>query len=94
MQPQLPKTLQDKYMATFGHVTSAPTMTHLKCELMHAIWELLLDDEFMKAYEHRRVVKCADSVIQQIYPCFFTYPADYPEKYSSSKNCPNVGHFV
>ena len=38
-------------------------MTHLKRELMHAVWELLLDDEFMEAYEHGIVVKCADGVI-------------------------------
>ena len=56
-------------------------MTHLKRELMHAVWELLLDDEFMEAYEHGIVVKCADGVIRRIYPRFFTYSADYPEKY-------------
>ena len=55
--------LQDEYMAIFGHAASAPTMTHLKHELMHAIWELLLDNKFIEAYEHGIVVKCADSVI-------------------------------
>ena len=73
--------LQYKYMAIFGYAASAPMMTHLKCELMHAIWELLLDNEFIEAYEHGIVVKCADGVIWQIYPCLFTYSADYPEKY-------------
>jgi hypothetical protein len=87
LQSQLPETLQDEYTAIFGHAASAPTMTHLKRELMHAVWELLLDDEFMEAYEHGIVVKCADGVIQRIYPRFFTYSADYPEKYVICHYC-------
>ena len=71
-------------MAIFDEAASAPTITHLKCELMHAIWELLLDDQFMHAYEHGIVLKCADGVIRRIYPRFFTYSADYPEKYMIS----------
>ncbi len=59
----------------------APTITHLKCELIHAIYELLLDEEFMHAYEHGIVVKCADGITRRIFPRFFTYAADYPEKY-------------
>ena len=35
---------------------------HLKHELIYAIWELLLDVEFMEAYEHDIVVKCADGI--------------------------------
>jgi hypothetical protein len=74
-------------MAIFGQAASGPTMTHLKRELMHAIWELLLDDEFMHAYEHGIVLKCADGVIRRIYPRFFTYAADYPEKYMIFQFC-------
>ena len=37
---------------------------HLKHELIHAIWELLLDDEFMEAYKHGIVVKCADGIFR------------------------------
>jgi hypothetical protein len=58
----------------------APTMTHLKRELIHAIYELLLDEELMHAYEHGIVVKCADGITCRIFPRFFTYAADYPEK--------------
>jgi len=47
---------------------------------MHAIWELLLDDEFMKAYEEGLVVTCGNSITQKVFPCLFTYAADYPEK--------------
>jgi Plavaka transposase len=68
-------------MAIYGDAASASTITHLKRELMHAIWELLLDDKFMHAYEHGMVFNCADGVIRRIYPRFFSYAADYPEKY-------------
>jgi hypothetical protein len=63
-----------------GLAASAATITHLKRELMHAAWLLLLDPEFMHAYEHGIVMECADGIIRRIFPRFFTYSADYPEK--------------
>jgi hypothetical protein len=48
---------------------------------MHKIWELLLDPEFLHAYEHGIVLECADGVVRRIFPRFFTYSTDYPEKY-------------
>lgn len=51
---------------------------------MHAVWTLLLDDDFKKAYEFGMVVRCADGVERRIYPRFFTYAADYPERSASS----------
>jgi hypothetical protein len=48
---------------------------------MHKVWELLLDPEFLHAYEHGIVLKCADGIVRRIFPRFFTYSADYPEKY-------------
>lgn len=74
-------------MAIFEEAASAPTITHLKRELMHAVWELLLDNEFTQAYEHGIVLKCADGVIRRIYPRIFTYSADYPEKYMIGHYC-------
>lgn len=64
-----------------GLAATSATITHLKRELMHAIWLILLDDEFMEAYEHGIIVKCADGIIRRVFPRFFTYSADYPEKY-------------
>ncbi|KAF8154664.1 hypothetical protein B0H34DRAFT_860496 [Crassisporium funariophilum] len=47
----------DLYMKAFnGVAASAATITHLKRKLMHAIWLLLLDPEFMYAYEHGIVI--------------------------------------
>ena len=64
-----------------GLGASADIITYLKHELIQKVWELLLDDEFIEAYEHSIVITCADGITQQNFPCFFTYPADYPEKY-------------
>ncbi len=47
---------------------------------MQKIWALLLDPDFMEAYEHGIVIACADGITRRVYPRFFTYSADYPEK--------------
>ncbi|GLB45992.1 hypothetical protein LshimejAT787_5000020 [Lyophyllum shimeji] len=79
--PKLPDIVQDIYGQCFdGMAASANTLVHLKRELMHAIWLLLLDEDFMHAYVHGIVIKCADGVTRRLFPRFFTYSADYPEK--------------
>lgn len=40
----------------------------------------MLDDDFLKAYEHGIVIRCGDGVLRRVYPRIFTYSADYPEK--------------
>jgi hypothetical protein len=78
---KLPDDLQDSYMKAYnGLPASADTITHLKRELVQKVWELLLDDEFLAAYENGIVITCADGVTRLIFPRFFTYSADYPEK--------------
>ncbi|EGO03286.1 hypothetical protein SERLA73DRAFT_46394, partial [Serpula lacrymans var. lacrymans S7.3] len=47
----------------FSKMATGETMTHWKQELMHAIWSLLLDDEFLDAYEHGIVIKFADGIL-------------------------------
>lgn len=34
----------------------------------------------MHAYEYGIIMTCADGIERRIYPRFFTYSADYPEK--------------
>ena len=63
-----------------GLAASAVTITHLKRDLVQKVWELLLNEEFMEAYKHGIVIKCADGVSRRIYSHLFTYSADYPEK--------------
>ena len=47
---------------------------------MQAIWRLLLDDKFVQAYKFGLVVKFADGISRRVFPQFYTYAADYPEK--------------
>jgi hypothetical protein len=69
------------YHSIFGKSATAAILTHLKRELIHKIWTFLLDQDFMYAYEHGIVIYCLDGVLRRIFPRFFTYSADYPEKY-------------
>ena len=48
---------------------------------MHAIWLLILDEEFMHAYENGIIIKCGDGIVRRIFPQFFTYSADYLERW-------------
>jgi hypothetical protein len=61
----------------------ASLQTHCRRDLFHACWDILLDEDFLHAYRHGIVLKCADGVLRRIFPRLFTYSADYPEKYPS-----------
>jgi hypothetical protein len=47
----------------------------------------MLDEDFLDAYRHGIIFKCADGVLRRVFPRIFTYSADYPEKY-----CPSSPH--
>jgi Plavaka transposase len=55
-------------------------MAHCHREMYHAQWAIILDDEFLEAYQHGIVISCLDGVKRRFYPRIFTYSADYPEK--------------
>ncbi|KAJ7649427.1 hypothetical protein DFH06DRAFT_1282942 [Mycena polygramma] len=78
--PKLPDSIHDFYVELTGKAPKPEVLTHCRRELMHAIWRLLLDDEFLEAYEHGIVIECQDGVFRRFFPRFFTYSADYPEK--------------
>ncbi|KAJ4002008.1 hypothetical protein F5050DRAFT_1802587 [Lentinula boryana] len=61
-------------------------ITHCNRELMHAVWRFLLDDEFVHAYRCGIVIKYFDGIEHRVYPHFFTYSADYPEKFVFSNS--------
>jgi hypothetical protein len=79
---QLPDNFFDWYKAETGHSPSAEVLTHCRRELMHAIWKLLLDGEFLEACKHGIVIECPDGISRRFYFRIFTYSADYPEKFS------------
>ena len=56
-------------------------LTYLRREVMHGVWRILLDDEFMDAYEHGIIIEFPDGVKCRLFIRFFTYSADYPEKW-------------
>jgi hypothetical protein len=58
-------------------------MTHSRREVLHAQWDILLDDEFMEAYIHGIVIQCCDRIMRRFYLRIFTYSADYQEKYET-----------
>ncbi|KAH9950133.1 hypothetical protein B0H21DRAFT_881501, partial [Amylocystis lapponica] len=78
--PVLPDTLQDVYRELYGISATIGVLRFCKRELMQAIWLLLLDPDFMYAYEHGLLIHCGDGILRRLFPRFFTYSADYPEK--------------
>jgi hypothetical protein len=80
--PSLPDSFQDfaaSFCSKWG-TQRKDLMTHCRRELMHGVWKFLLDADFSHAYKYGMVVKCADGIERRVYPRFFTYSADYPEK--------------
>ena len=55
-------------------------LAHCRKEFFHAQVEVLLDDDFLEAWQHGIVIKCFDGILRRFYPRIFTYSADYPEK--------------
>lgn len=77
---KLPSNLFRFYESLYGEPPSASVIRLLKHDLVQKIWLLLLDKDFMRAYEHGMIVLCGDGVTRRIFPRIFTYSADYPEK--------------
>ncbi|KIM62394.1 hypothetical protein SCLCIDRAFT_1177625 [Scleroderma citrinum Foug A] len=71
---------------------SGSFFTHCHCELFHAQWKALLNDDFIQAYEHGMVLTCCDGIPRRLYPRIFTYSADYPEKVLIVNIC-NMGSY-
>ncbi|KIK75878.1 hypothetical protein PAXRUDRAFT_18604 [Paxillus rubicundulus Ve08.2h10] len=78
--PTLPDNFQDIYVGFFEEGSSDDVYRHCKRELMQAIWKLLLDEKFMHAYKYGIVIRCGDGITRRVFPRFFSYSADYPEK--------------
>lgn len=79
--PQLPDDIKDAYEKVYGSMPTADTLKFCKRELFCRIWLMLLDEDFMAAYRDGILLKCGDGILRRLFPRFFTYSADYPEKY-------------
>ncbi|KAG2051670.1 hypothetical protein BDR06DRAFT_983445 [Suillus hirtellus] len=80
--PSLPDKVKDiiSNLPRISKSGMAALHAHCRRELFHACWDTLLDQDFIQAYRHGIVLKCADGVLCRVFPCIFTYSADYPEK--------------
>ena len=56
-------------------------LAHCRWELMHGVWQFLLDDDFLHTYKYGIVMHCYDGIEWHIYPQIFTYSVDYLEKW-------------
>ena len=77
MKLQIPDEIHDVIPS---NSQKANVLTHCRRELMHGVWNKLLDDDFVNAYRHGFAMECLDGVWRRFYPRIFTYSADYPEK--------------
>ncbi|KAF9029873.1 hypothetical protein BJ165DRAFT_1359164 [Panaeolus papilionaceus] len=78
--PKLPDDIQEWYFKTFGVYATKETLSHLRRELFHAVWQLLLDDDLREAYLNGMDVVFWDQVKRLVFPRFFIYSMDYLEK--------------
>ncbi|TEB26892.1 hypothetical protein FA13DRAFT_1795347 [Coprinellus micaceus] len=77
----LPDAFSDWYIRLSGKGSVPKTLAaHLRREIFHAQWNILLDDEFIHAYRHGLIVDCPDKVRRRFYPRILAYAADYPER--------------
>lgn len=78
---QLPDSFSDWYQEIFEIVPSEATITHCKRELIQALWLVMLSDpKFIQAYQFGIFICFSDQIIRRVFPRFFAYMADYPEK--------------
>ncbi|TEB22658.1 hypothetical protein FA13DRAFT_1640925 [Coprinellus micaceus] len=78
---KLPDSFNDWYLERSGKNTvPSEVLRHVRREVFQAQWGVLLDDDFVHAYEHGLAVKCPDNVKRRFYLRILTYAADYPER--------------
>jgi hypothetical protein len=77
---QLPDDVRDFIYEALGKSASKHIITHCRRDLFQAVWDILLDDDFIMAWKHGIVARCADRIEWRFYPRIISYTADYPEK--------------
>lgn len=55
-------------------------LTHLRRELMQAVWALILNEDLVNAYAYGEAITLHDKIKRAMYPRFLFYSTDYPEK--------------
>jgi Plavaka transposase len=67
-------------MKEFGVPPPPDVITHCRRELCHAVIELILKGQFAEAYRHGILIRFPDGITRRVFPRFYCYSADYPEK--------------
>nr|GAT43813.1 predicted protein [Mycena chlorophos] len=78
--PTLPTNIKEKFQEHYGHRMPDDVLTNLKRDLFHAVWALLIDDEFVDTYINGFAHECLDKAIRRLFPRLPAYMMDYPEK--------------
>ena len=78
---QLPDDFADAYIKEFGVPPPPEVITHCRRELYHAVIQLILRGEFAKEYEEGILIEFPDGITRCVFPRFYCYTADYPEKF-------------
>ena len=89
---QLPDNFADEYMKRFGVPPPPDVITHCSRELYHAVVKLILEGDFAKAYEEGIIIKFPDGITWRVFPRFYCYIADYPEKLVTAHYTVTVAH--
>ncbi|KAF7323811.1 hypothetical protein MKEN_00602400 [Mycena kentingensis (nom. inval.)] len=77
----LPDNLEELYVQHYEERMPDHLLAFLKRELFHLVWELMLDDDFVEAWDHgMRVDECWDHLRRCLFLRFPTYGADYMDK--------------
>ncbi|THH15068.1 hypothetical protein EUX98_g9523 [Antrodiella citrinella] len=76
--PSLPDGLQDFYKMIYNTPATAATLKFCKRELLQRIWLLLLDKDFMDAYEHGFVMLCGDGINRRVLLACLRFLAQCP----------------
>ncbi|KAH7908632.1 hypothetical protein BJ138DRAFT_1204895 [Hygrophoropsis aurantiaca] len=80
--PSLPDSIKDTILQLdkISKKGIRALQTHCRRELFQGCWDILLDEEFLRAYHHGIEICCWDGIFRRVFPRIFTYSADYPEK--------------
>ena len=68
------------YRQAYGRAASGDALSMCKRDIFHAVWKMVLDEEFLDAYKRGMVIECADGIKHRLFPRIFTYGADYLDR--------------
>ena len=71
-------------MEEFGIPPPPDVITYCQRELYHVVIELILKGRFAEAYKHGILLRFSDGITCRVFPRFYCYSADYPEKLVSA----------